>query len=126
MTEARIRESIAAFVAAWNEHDAAARMRLLEHACADDVVVQTPGRRVVGRAELDALVADFQARCPDLRAVFASGVEVRGLLFRYAGMVEEASTLARSGEAFDAGACDEEGRIRVLLTFPGLALPPLG
>ena len=122
MIEARIRASIETYVAAWNEYDAAQRMRLIEQACARDVLMRTPGRRVEGCAALDALMADFQRRQPGMRAVFSSAIDVQGYAFRYAGMVEDA-TGARRGETFDAGECDEDGRIRVLLTFVGAGLP---
>lgn len=122
MIETRIRESVDAFVAAWNEHDAAARMRLLERACTDDVVMRTPGRRTNGRAELDALMADFQRRQPNKRAVFASRVDVQGGAFRYAGMVEDPSG-TRTGDVLDAGDCDDDGKIRIVISFVGVELP---
>jgi hypothetical protein len=117
-----IRASIDAYVAAWNEHDATKRRKLLEQACAEDVIVRTPGKRICGRGELDALMADFQKRRPGERAVLASAVDVQGHVFRYAGIVE-GSTIAGGGENFDAGECDDDGRIRILLTFVGAALP---
>jgi hypothetical protein len=122
MGEARIRASIDAYVAAWNEHDGAKRMRLIEQACAEDLLLRTGGKRIHGRGELDALIADFQERQPKARAVFASTVDVQGHLFRYAGRVE-GSTVAGAGEALDTGACDDDGRIHTLLTFVGIALP---
>jgi hypothetical protein len=97
-------------------------MHLLEQGCADDLVLRTPGRRIVGRRELDALIADFQTRRPGDRAVLSSAIDVQGAVFRYTGVVEDAAN-ARSGDTFDAGECDEDGRIRVLLTFVGAALP---
>jgi SnoaL-like domain len=121
MNEARIRASIEAFVAAWNERDPAQRMRLIEQACAEDLHMRTPGKRIDGRAQLDALIADYQQRRPGERAVLASAIDVQGSSFRYAGRVEGA-TIPRS-DALDAGACDEDGRIRVLLSFVGAALP---
>lgn len=121
MSEARIRASIEAYVAAWNEHDAARRMRLIEQACAEDLAMRTPGRRVDGRGQLDALIADFQARRPDLRAVFTSAIDVQGHVFRYAGVAE--GPHGPAGETLDTGECDDDGRIRVLLTFVGSALP---
>jgi hypothetical protein len=121
MIEARIRASIEAYVAAWNEHDAAQRMRLIEQACVENLVMRTPGKRIEGRAQLDALIADFQKRRPGERAVLSSTVDVQGNVFRYAGVVEGA-TVAR-GDTLDTGECDEDGRIRLLLTFVGAALP---
>lgn len=121
MIEERIRASIEAYIAAWNEQDAAQRMRLIERACAEDLRLRTPGKRIEGRGELDALIADFQRRRPGERAVLSSGIDVQGSVFRYTGEVEGA-TVAR-GVTFDAGECDENGQIRVLLTFVGAALP---
>ena len=123
MIEARIRASIEAYVAAWNERDAAQRMRLIEQACAADLLMRTPGKRISGRGELDALIADFQQRRPGERAVLSSAIDVQGNVFRYAGVVEGSTTSARGGETFDAGECDEDGRIRLLLSFVGAALP---
>lgn len=122
MIESRIRASIEAYVAAWNERDAMQRVRLIEQACAEDLLLRTPGKRIDGRSALDALIADFQRRRPGERAVLASAVDVQGNVFRYAGIVEGATT-GRGGETFDAGECDDEGRIRVLLSFVGAALP---
>lgn len=122
MIEARIRASIDAYVAAWNEHDAAQRMRLIEQACAEDLLMRTPGKRIDGRAALDALITDFQRRRPGERAVLSSAIDVQGNVFRYAGIVE-GSTSAGGGETFDAGECDADGRIRLLLSFAGAALP---
>jgi hypothetical protein len=122
LNEARARASIESFVAAWNEHDAARRMQLIEHACAEELIMRTPGKRIDGRAQLDALIADFQRRRPGERAVFASTIDFQGDLFRYAGTVEGATT-ARGGDVLDTGLCDDDGRIRILLTFVGAALP---
>lgn len=115
MFEARIRASIEAYVAAWNEHDAAQRMRLIEQACAEDLLMRTPGKRIDGRAQLDALIADLQQRRPGERAVLSSAVDVQGHVFRYAGIVE-GSTVAR-GDTLDAGECDEDGRIPAPAAF---------
>jgi hypothetical protein len=121
MIEARIRATIEVYVAAWNERDPAQRMRLIEQACAEDLLMRTPGKRIDGRAQLDALIADFQQRRPGERAVLSSAVDVQGNAFRYAGIVE-GSTIAR-GDTLDAGECDEDGRIRLLLSFVGAGLP---
>ena len=122
--EARIRASIAAYVAAWNEHDPARRVRLIEQACAEDLLMRTAGRAGDGRAALDALMADFQQRRPGERAVLSGAIDVQGHLFRFAGIVDGA-TVAR-GDTLDTGECDDDGRIRILLTFVGAALPAPG
>jgi hypothetical protein len=121
MNEARVRASIEAFVAALNEPDAALRKRLIEQACVEDVRMRTPGKRVDGRAELDALIADFQARRPGERAALASDIDVQGHVNRYVGKV--VGTSAPRGDTLDAGECDDDGRIRHLLSFVGATLP---
>ena len=83
--------------------------------------MRTPGKRIAGRGELDALIADFQRRRPGERAVLSSAIDVQGNVFRYAGVVE-GSTIAR-GDTLDAGECDEDGRIPPSTTFVGAALP---
>lgn len=126
MTGARIRASIEAYVAAWNERDAAQRMRFIEQACADDLILRTAGRRIEGRAQLDALIADFQQRRPGERAVLVSEIDVQGSLFRYVGIVQrgsEARAAPDAPENLDTGECDDDGRIRLLLTFAGATTP---
>jgi SnoaL-like domain len=125
MDETTVRASIEAYVAAWNETDAARRSALLEQACSEDIQLWTPGRRVAGRAALAAMMADFQARRPGWRAAFASSITVQGLVFRYAGQIEGegAPPAPPGGDTLDTGACSEDGRIALLLTFPGVALP---
>ncbi len=122
MSAAQVRASINSYIAAWNEHDAAQRLRLIEQACAEDLLMRTGGRRINGRAELDALIADFQARRPGDRAVLASKIDIQGHLFRYAGKVE-GTTTAPVADALDTGECDDHGRIHLLLTFVGVPLP---
>jgi hypothetical protein len=118
MSEERIRASIEAYVAAWNERDGAKRMRFIEQACAEDVRMRTPGKRIVGRGELDALMADFQRRSPGARAVLSSAIDVQGSAFRYTGMLE-----GGGGDTFEAGECADDGRIRVVLSFVGVTWP---
>jgi hypothetical protein len=121
MNDARIRASIEAYVAAWNERDPARRMRLIEQACAEDLHMRTPGSLIDGRAQLDAFIADFQRRRPGERAILATAIDVQGHAFRYAGVVEGAP-VAR-GDTLETGECDEAGRIRLVLSFVGAALP---
>ena len=119
MIEARIRASIEAYVAAWNERDPARRMQLVEQACAKDLHVRTPGKLIEGLSQLDALMADFQKRAPEARAVLASAIDVQSNVFRYTGIVEGATF----PDTLDVGESDEEGRIRFLISFVGAALP---
>lgn len=122
MNDQRVRSSIEAYVAAWNEHDPEARGRLVERACADDFRILTPGRCMRGRAGLDALIAEFQKRRPGDRARLASVVEIHESTFRYVGVVE--SEGSAPVETLDTGEHDAEGRILLVLTFAGAAPQP--
>lgn len=118
MDPARVRASVESFVAAWNEHDTPKRTRLIEEACTEDVVLITGARRIEGRIQLDAFIANFQQRRPHDRAVFTSPIDVQGSIFRYTGKVEGQA----GGAAMDVGECDGNGKIRLLLTFVGATL----
>jgi hypothetical protein len=122
MSDSRVRSSIEAYVAAWNERDPEARALLIERACADDLRILTPGRCIRGRAGLGALIAEFQKRRPGDRACLASAIEINERTFRYVGVVE--SEGGAPLENLDAGEHDAEGRILLVLTFAGAALPP--
>jgi hypothetical protein len=124
MIETRIRSSIEAYIAAWNEPDAARRMHLLEQSCAEGLHLRTPGRRIEGRAELDALIAEYQKRRPNERALLSGPIDVQGSIFRYVGIVDGAPV--PRGDVLDVGECDDDGRIRVLFTFVGAGLPSRG
>ncbi len=121
MSTEQIRASTEAYIAAWNEHDTEKRARLLEKACADDLVLLTAGRRVTGRGELATMIADFQRRHPEARAVLSSGIDVQGTIFPYPGRVE--GSALGGAPNMDAGECAADGRIRVLFTFTGAAPP---
>ncbi len=122
MNDERVRSSIEAYIAAWNEHDAEARARLVERACADDFRLLTSGRCIRGRAGLGALIAEFQKRRPGDRARLTSAVEIHESTFRYVGVVD--SEGAAPVETLDTGEHDAEGRILLVLTFAGAAPPP--
>ncbi|MCA9556772.1 MAG: hypothetical protein KC933_42505, partial [Myxococcales bacterium] len=69
-----------------------------------------------------ALITEFQERRPHLRAVLSSDIDIQGHLFRYLGVLENERGEPVAG-ALDAGMCDADGRIQILLTFVGWAPP---
>ncbi len=122
MGEDRMRICIDAYVAAWNEMDGAKRRALIEAACSSELTMVTSGRRIAGRDELEAVIADFQRRRPGERVFLSSGVDIQGQLFRFAGRTES-SMGGPPAEGLDTGECDDDGRIRLILTFIGAAPP---
>jgi hypothetical protein len=120
-----IKEAVASLAVAWAERDPARRANLLASAVTDDVrMVMGAGKREIrGRAALEAEIVRFQQRVPVVRIRVTSGIDVQGNLCRFTGVVE--GPHGQIGpEASDACECDASGRIRLLFTFAGAALPP--
>ena len=120
-----IKHAVASYAAAWAERDSARRADLLANAVTDDVrIVMGAGKREIrGRAALEAEIVDLQRRMPVVRVRMTSGIDVQGNLCRYTGVAE--GPQGQIGpEASDACECDASGRIRLLFTFAGVALPP--
>jgi hypothetical protein len=120
-----IKRAVASYAAAWAERDPARRADLLASAVTDDVriVIGAGKREIRGREALEAEIVGFQRRVPDVRVRFTSGIDVQGSLARFTG-VPEAPQGPIGPEASDACECDASGRIRLLFTFAGVALPP--
>jgi hypothetical protein len=120
-----MKRAVASYAAAFAERDSARRADLLASAVTDDVrIVIGAGRREIrGRAALEAEIVGFQGRVPDVRVRMTSGIDVQGNLCRFTGVVE--GPQGQIGpEASDACECEASGRIRLLFTFAGVALPP--
>ncbi len=122
-TDQQIRSAITTYIAAWNEHDDAKRAELLTQSCTENVRMITAGKVISGRSELDALMRNFQHRCPDDRARLSSAIEVQHTAFRYTGMVQT-SVNPPPPAAMEAGECNAEGQICLILSFIGLAPRP--
>jgi hypothetical protein len=60
---------------------------------------------------------------PGVRVRMTSRVDVQGKLCRFTGVVEGPAGQV-GPEAADVCECDATGRIRLLFTFAGVALPP--
>jgi hypothetical protein len=120
-----IKHAVASYAAAWAERDSARRADLLANAVTDDVrIVMGAGKREIrGRAALEAEIVDLQRRMPVVRVRMTSGIDVQGNLCRFTG-VPEGPQGQIGPEASDACECDASGRIRLLFTFAGVALPP--
>jgi hypothetical protein len=121
-----IKHAVESLAAAWAERDPARRADLLASAVTDDfrMLIGAGKREIRGRAAFEAEIVSVQRRVPDLlRVRVTSGIDVQGNLCRFTGVVE--GPQGQIGPvASDACECDESGRIRLLLTFTGDALPP--
>jgi hypothetical protein len=119
-----IKRAVASYAAAWAERDPAKRADLLASAVTDDVriVIGAGKREIRGREALEAEIVAFHGRVPEVRVRVTSGIDVQGNLCRFTGMVEGPQGPI-GPEASDACECDASGRIRLLFTFAGVALP---
>jgi hypothetical protein len=120
-----IKRAVASLAAAWGERDPARRADFLASAVTDDFrMVMSDGKREIrGRAALEAEIVGLQERVPVVRVRVTSGIDVHGNVCRFAGVVE--GPQGQIGpEASDVCECDASGRIRLLFTFVGAALPP--
>jgi hypothetical protein len=120
-----IERAVKSYAAAWAERDPVRRVELLAAAVTDDVriVFATGKRELRGRAALEAEIVSLQRRLPVERVRVTSGIDVQGNLCRFTGAVD--GPKGQIGpENFDTCECDASGRITLLMTFTGAALPP--
>jgi hypothetical protein len=107
------------YLALFAERDPAERARMLEACWAEDGRLVTSGDGLRGRAAIEAMVQRVQADPRDVRIRMTSPIDVQGRMFRFHGALEAADGTL-TGEAFDAGEVDADGRITTLMTFKGV------
>ena len=105
------------YVRACHERDPARRAQLFDACLASDVRMVTRGREIRGRAAFTAYLEPFLDDPRLLRIRVISVVDARGTTFRYRAVAEMRD--GTSPETFDAGEIDANGRISLILTFPG-------
>jgi hypothetical protein len=111
-------ETVAAYAAAWNEHDEDARRALLERSWADDGTYCDPSGRAEGRAALVRHIGGFHARMPGNRIEMASGVDEHDGLLRFSWqMLGPDGVVALDG--MDFGELDGDGRLKLIVGFFG-------
>jgi hypothetical protein len=111
-------ETVAAYAAAWNEHDEHARRSLLERSWSDDGVYCDPTGRAEGRTALVEHIGGFHAQRPGHRIELASGVDEHdGLLrFNWRMLGPDGDVLL---DGMDFGELDGDGRLRRIVGFFG-------
>ena len=106
------------YVAAWNERDADARLRLLESACAHGLRYVDPEVEATGLEELSSVIADFQTEYPGHALRLDTAVDAHHDVVRFAWLVErhDGTTLARG---MDACLRSADGRLTLVVGFFG-------
>src|SRR5712691_5203776 len=78
------KDSVNAYMAAWNEADLAKRRLLLEKAWADDGRYTDPMSDAQGREALIELISGFQSQMPGATVAIASGIDEHHGRLRFA------------------------------------------
>ena len=106
------------YVAAWNEPDAATRLKLLERCWADDGDYVDPNVELRGRSALCEQISKVQAGRPGARLEMMSGVELHHHVVRFLWRLVRAD--GRAGEtSIDVGEVDADGRLTKIVGFFG-------
>jgi hypothetical protein len=105
-----------AYMAAWNEPDAAKRMALLERAWADDGIYIDPVSDVKGREGLDATIAGLHAQQPGASLALASGIDQHHnqVRFRWDFLNAEGKVQI---QGIDVGEIAPDGRLARIIGF---------
>jgi hypothetical protein len=106
------------YVAAWNEPDAATRLKILERCWADDGAYVDPNVELRGRSALCEHISKVQAGRPGARLEMMSGVELHHHVVRFLWRLVRAD--GRAGEtSIDVGEVDADGRLTKIVGFFG-------
>jgi hypothetical protein len=116
-------ELIAAYDAAWNEADAAARVRQLERCLSEHAELVDPTGHYRGRAAVADRIGGFSDRFPGARVTITSGVDAHHGFARYSWRItgSDGSTLLEGIDVVEQSSQDV--RLQRVIMFFG-ALPP--
>ena len=108
------------YVSAWNEPDAATRLKILERCWADDAAYVDPNVDLRGRSALCEHISKMQAKRPGARIEMLSGVDLHHHVVRFLWRLVRAD--GRFGEtSIDFGEVDASGRLTKISGFFGEA-----
>ena len=115
---ASTKESLEAYMAAWNEPDEAKRKALLEKSWADDGVYIDPLSDVKGRDGLNGAIAGMHAQQPGASIVLASGIDQHHnqVRFRWDFIGADGTTAI---QGIDVGESAPDGRIARIVGYWG-------
>jgi hypothetical protein len=119
-----VNETIANYVAAWNETDSARRRSIIERTWSADGSYLDAHREGQGHAAIDAMIAAVQQRFPGYRFRLCSGIEAHHdrVRFSWSAGGTEASPLYFRGTDFATLTAD--GRFHAVTGFTDAAPSP--
>jgi hypothetical protein len=108
------------YVSAWNEPDAATRLKILERCWAEDAAYVDPNVDLRGRSALCEHISKMQAKRPGARIEMLSGVDLHHHVVRFLWRLVRAD--GSFGEtSIDFGEVDASGRLTKISGFFGEA-----
>lgn len=113
-----VTEVTAAYMAAWNEPDEAARNALLRTCWADGGVYTDPGVHLTGAAALSERIAEKQRERPGAQLMFLSAVDEHHGHFRFYWRLVRADG-GLGPRSLDVGTLAPDGRIALMVGFFG-------
>jgi hypothetical protein len=112
--------NVLAYVAAWNEPDAAARLQMLDGCWADEAAYVDPNVELKGRAALVQHISKVQAGRPGAWIEMMSGVDVHHNVVRFLWRLVRADGSA-GDVSIDFGEVGADGRLTKIVGFFGEA-----
>jgi hypothetical protein len=110
--------NVLAYVAAWNEPDAAMRQEILDGCWADDAAYVDPSVELKGRAALLQHISKLQAGRPGARIEMMSGVDAHHDVVRFLWRLVRADGSA-GDVSIDFGEVGADGRLAKIVGFFG-------
>jgi hypothetical protein len=110
------KDTIATYMAAWNERDETKRTKLLDRCWADAGTYTDPMSDVAGREQLAAVIAGFHQQMPDASIVITSGVDEHHGRIRFGWKLNGGP---QPLEGIDAGRIGSDGRLEMIIGFWG-------
>lgn len=114
------KETVEAYLAAWNETDESRRRALIDQCWAESGTYTDPMSDVSGRDGLNSLIAQFQQQMPGATIAFTSGVDEHHGRIRFGWKLEGGP---QAMEGIDVGLLSSDGRLQSIVGFWG-ANPP--
>jgi SnoaL-like domain len=110
------KDTVEAYMAAWNEQDEAKRAKLLDKCWADAGTYTDPMSDVAGREQLAAVVAGFHQQFPGAALAFTSGVDEHHGRIRFGWKMTGGP---QPLEGIDVGRLAGDGRLESIIGFWG-------
>jgi hypothetical protein len=115
------KDTVEAYIAAWNEHDEAKRRDILSRCWSDAGTYTDPMSDVTGRDALFTLIDGFHQQMPGAAIALTSGIDEHHGRIRF-GWTVNGSPTEISG--IDVGKLAPDGRLEYIVGFWGSPPPP--